>query len=57
MYAMVCIRSDIAHAMGVVSRYMKNPGKEHYEEIKCILRYLRSTITRALCFRGSNIVL
>ena len=27
MYAMVCTRPDIAHAMGVVSRYMKNPGK------------------------------
>jgi len=29
MYAMVCTRPDIAHAVGVVSRYMKNPGKEH----------------------------
>ena len=27
MYAMVCTRSDIAHAVGVVSRYMNNPGK------------------------------
>ena len=27
MYAMVCTRPDIAHAVGVVSRYMKNPGK------------------------------
>jgi hypothetical protein len=29
MYAMVCTRLDIAHAVGVVSRYMSNPGKEH----------------------------
>jgi hypothetical protein len=29
MYAMVCTRVDIAHAVGVVSRYMNNPGKEH----------------------------
>ena len=29
MYAMVCTRPDIAHAMGVVSRYMENPMKEH----------------------------
>jgi hypothetical protein len=28
MYAMVCTRPDIAHAVGVVSRYMNNPGKE-----------------------------
>ena len=29
MYAMVCTRLDIAHAVGVVSRYMNNLGKEH----------------------------
>jgi hypothetical protein len=29
MYAMVCTRPDIAHAVGVVRRYMNNPGKEH----------------------------
>ena len=27
MYAMVCTRHDIAHAVGVVRRYMNNPGK------------------------------
>ncbi|KAL5740548.1 hypothetical protein ACOSQ2_029728 [Xanthoceras sorbifolium] len=30
MYAMVCTRPDIAHAVSVVSRYMSNPGKEHW---------------------------
>jgi hypothetical protein len=29
MYVMVSTRPDISHAVGVVSRYMKNPGKEH----------------------------
>ena len=29
MYAMVCTTPDIAHAVGVVSRYMENPKKEH----------------------------
>jgi hypothetical protein len=42
MYAMVCTRPDIAHAVGVVSMYMNNPGKEHWEEVTCILRYLRN---------------
>jgi len=28
MYAMVCTRPDIAHAVGVVNRYMNNLGKE-----------------------------
>eukprot|EP00253_Pinus_taeda_P002155 PITA_02155 len=27
MYAMFCTRPNIAHAVGVVSRYMNNPGK------------------------------
>jgi hypothetical protein len=57
MYAMVCTRPDIAHAVGVVSRYMNNPGKEHWEAVKWILGYLRGTATHALCFGGSNTVL
>ena len=28
MYAMVCTRPDIAHAVGIVSRYMSKLGKE-----------------------------
>jgi hypothetical protein len=52
MHAMVCTRPDIAHAVGVVSRYMKNPGKEHSEAVKWILRYLRGTATHALCIEG-----
>jgi len=27
MYAMVCTRPDIAHAVGVISKYMNNPEK------------------------------
>jgi hypothetical protein len=54
MYAMVCIRPDIAHAVGVVSRYMNNPGKEHWEEVKWILSYLRGISTHALCFGVSD---
>ena len=27
MYAIVCTRLDIAHAMGVVSRFISRPGK------------------------------
>ena len=49
MYAMVCIRPDIAHVVGVVSRYMNNPGKEHWMAVKWILRYLRGTTNQALC--------
>jgi hypothetical protein len=57
MYVMVCTRPDISHAMGVVSRYMNNVGKEHWEELKWILSYLKGTAIHALCFGGSKIVL
>jgi hypothetical protein len=57
MYAMVFSRPDIAHVVGVVSRYMENIGKEHWEAVKWILMYLRGTATHALCFGDSNIVL
>jgi hypothetical protein len=49
---MVYTRPDIAHAVGVVSRYMNNPCKEHWEAVKWILRYLKCTTTHTLCFGG-----
>ncbi|GAA0182531.1 hypothetical protein LIER_42301 [Lithospermum erythrorhizon] len=33
MYAMVCTRLDIAFAVGLVSRFSSNPGKEHWEDL------------------------
>ena len=57
MYAMVCTRPDIAHAMGVVSRYMSRPGKQHWEAVKWILRYLRGSSNTCLCFTGASLKL
>ncbi len=57
MYAMVCTRPDISHAMGVVSRYMSNPGKQHWEAMKWILRYLRGTTEKCLTFRKNELKL
>ena len=53
MYAMVCTRANIAHAVGVVSRFLHNPGKEQREVVKWILRYLRGNLDEELCFRAS----
>ena len=33
MYAMVCSRPDLSHALSVVSRFMANPGKEHWRVV------------------------
>ncbi|GKA42664.1 putative RNA-directed DNA polymerase [Tanacetum coccineum] len=50
MYAMVCTRPDLAHAVGVVSRFLSNPGKKHWEAVKWIFRYLRGTFKLGITF-------
>jgi hypothetical protein len=55
MYAMVCTRPDIGHAVGVISRFMSNPGKAHWEAVKWILRYLRGTTEKCLYFSKGEI--
>ncbi|XP_054778150.1 secreted RxLR effector protein 161-like [Prosopis cineraria] len=41
MYAMMCTRSDICYAIGLVSRYQSNPREGHWKVVKRILRYLK----------------
>ena len=43
MYAMVCTRPDPAYAVRVVSRYLNQSQKEHWQAAKRIFRYLRGT--------------
>ncbi|CAH9088439.1 unnamed protein product [Cuscuta epithymum] len=57
MYAMVCTRPDIAHSVGLVSRYLSNPGKVHWDAVKWIFRYLRGTSKLCLCYGGGKLVL
>ena len=57
IYVMVCTRPDIAHAVGTVSRFLSNPGKEHWEAVKWILRYLKGTSKVCLCYGGCDPVL
>ncbi|GJZ85112.1 retrotransposon protein, putative, ty1-copia subclass [Tanacetum coccineum] len=58
MYLMVCTRPDIAYAVSVVSRYLANPGKNHWEAVKWILKYLRGTANVSLVYgtdRGNHV--
>jgi hypothetical protein len=52
MYAMVCTRLDIAHSMGVLSRYMSKLGKEHWTTVKRVFRYLCGTTDYGICYQG-----
>nr|XP_025665257.1 uncharacterized protein LOC112763932 [Arachis hypogaea] len=46
---------DIAHAIGVVSQFLSNPGKEHSQAVKWILRYLTGTSRVCLCFGSGQL--
>lgn len=50
MYAMICTRLDLAQVVSVVSRFMHNPRKEHWNALNWILRYLKGTSHFGLLF-------
>jgi hypothetical protein len=41
---LVNTRPDIAYALGVASRFLKAPAKEHWSLVKRILRYIAGTL-------------
>ena len=55
MYAMIATRPDIAFAVEVVSRYMSNPGKKHWEAVKGIMRYLKATKHMCICYGSQDL--
>ena len=57
MYAMLCTRPDICFVVGLVSRYQSNPRREHWKDVKRILRYLKGTMDYHLCYQGSSLCL
>lgn len=57
MYAMVCTRPDLAHSVGVVSRFLSNRGREHWAAVKWIFRYLKGTSKLCLCYGNGECVL
>ena len=54
MYAMVCTRPDISQAVSMVSRYMHDPGKMHWQAVKWILRYIHGTVDFGLKFEKDS---
>ena len=50
MYAMVPIRPDISHAVGVISRFMHNPGRSHWNAVMHVFRYLDGTKDHDILF-------
>ena len=57
MYAMMCTHPDICFAVGLVSRYQSNPGREHWKAVIRILRYLKGTMDYCLVYQGLELCL
>ena len=51
MYLVTTTRPDLAYAVGQLSRFVANPGREHYGALKKLLRYLSGTLDLGLKFR------
>ena len=43
MYAQVCTRPNITFIVGVLGRYLSNPGQAHWVATKKVMRYLQRT--------------
>ena len=48
MYIINCNRPNIAYAVSKLSRYISNPGEDHWKVIVRVLRYLKYTLNYGL---------
>ncbi|CAM8906112.1 unnamed protein product [Rhodiola kirilowii] len=51
MYDMLCTRPDLAFALGVLSRFMSNPGNAHWTAMKYVLKYIAGTQNLGLVYK------
>ena len=54
MYAQVYTCPDIAYIVGMLGRYLSNPGKDHWIAAKRVMRYLQRTKDYMLTYRKSD---
>ena len=54
MYAQVCTRSDIASIVGMLGRYLSNPGMDHWRAAKMVFRYLQRTKGYMFTYKRSD---
>ena len=54
LYLAIATRPDISFAVGVLCRFVENPGQDHWEAGKRILRYLKGTIDMSLVYSRST---
>ena len=54
MYVMMYTRPDLSQAVWMISRYMHDPGRGHWEALKWVLRYIKGTIDVGLIFEKNS---
>ncbi|RVX10854.1 Retrovirus-related Pol polyprotein from transposon TNT 1-94 [Vitis vinifera] len=56
MYAQVCTCPDIAFVVGMLGRYLSNPGSQHWKAAKKVLRYLQGTKDLMLTYQRTSLL-
>ncbi|KAL9263744.1 Retrovirus-related Pol polyprotein from transposon TNT 1-94-like protein [Drosera capensis] len=54
MYAQVYTRPDLAYIVGILDRYLSNPGIDHWKAAKRVILYLQRTKDYMLIYRRSD---
>ena len=57
IYVMICMRSDVAYSLGVVSRYQFDLDENYLKVVKIILKYLKNTKDQWLIYGDTNLKL
>lgn len=50
MYGMISTRPNLSYSISLLSRFMANPGSEHWTALKGVLRYINGTLNVGLNF-------
>ena len=53
-YATTATRPDLAAAVGILSKYMSRPGKDHWQGVKRVLCYIKGTLNHGLTFTANG---
>ena len=56
MYAQVYTHPNLAFIVGMLGRYMSNPGVDHWKAAKRVMRYLQRTKEYMLTYQRSDIL-
>ncbi|KAG7597916.1 Reverse transcriptase RNA-dependent DNA polymerase [Arabidopsis suecica] len=54
MYAMTGTRPDLAYPVGIISRYMSNPVKDHWLGVKWVLKYIKGSLKTRLLYKRNS---